>query len=130
MSKMQRDKGKRFEQLIAKEMRKVFGGHVRRGWQARDGKDAPDVVGTPFWIECKHHKKVNIKAALKQAKDDCVLSTNPNIPPLAICKDDREEPIVAMYLSDFIRLMEETNVAQNIQKPKRPYCSICDDYHK
>jgi len=111
-------------------MKKVFGDHVRRGWQSREGSDAPDVVGTPFWIECKHHKKVNIKAALRQAKEDCTLSSNPAFPVLAICKDDKEKPIAAMYLNDFMKLLEEINAAQNIQKQKRGYCPICDDYHK
>ncbi len=104
MGKAQREKGKRFEQAVAKDLRKIFGEKVGRGWQARSGIDAPDVVGTPFWIECKHHKKVNIRAALLQAVNDSNVH-NESMLPIAVCKDDKCDSIVALLWDDFLKLL-------------------------
>jgi hypothetical protein len=57
MGKYQRTKGHNFERLVAKMFRRWWP-EARRGYQYRDGAEAPDVVGTPFWVECKNHKKI------------------------------------------------------------------------
>ena len=45
MGRSEREKGKRGERATAKEIAERFGVDAHRGWQARDGADAPDVVG-------------------------------------------------------------------------------------
>ena len=97
-----RRKGRAWEQAVARMLRPLFGDAVKRGWQARSGKDAPDVVGTPYHIECKHGALVNLRAALKQA----IEATDGRV-PLVVAKDNRSEPLVVMRLSDWLKLEEE-----------------------
>jgi hypothetical protein len=65
----------------------------------------PDVEIPKFFIECKAHKRTNIKAALEQARDG-KKSEDDRI-PLAICKDDNRPIIVAMYYDDFLELLKD-----------------------
>jgi hypothetical protein len=61
-----RAKGQRFERHIAGVLAELWP-HAKRGFQARNGSDAPDVDGTPWWVECKHGAAVSIIAAYDQA---------------------------------------------------------------
>lgn len=68
MGRANRMKGKRWERQIARDMREIFGGDVRRGWQSREGDDEADNEGVPrFWVEAKHEKRPSLRAALRQA---------------------------------------------------------------
>ena len=106
-----RNKGKRWEQDVARIMRDIFGpDEIRRGWQSREGDDEPDIVGVPeFWVECKRQKRSNFRAALKQAKDAC---TDDRM-PLAICRDDPGDGTAStdsrtyaiMYFKDFEKFL-------------------------
>ncbi len=99
-----RRKGASFERWVVRRFREVFGTmQVRRGFQSRSGREAPDVDTPHFWIECKREKSTNPKSALQQAAD----AARKGYAPLAVCKDDRREPIVALYLEDFIDLIRE-----------------------
>ena len=62
--KLSRMKGKVFEREVARDLRAIYGEQVKRGWQAREGTDAPDVENVPYWVECKHHQRVNVRAAV------------------------------------------------------------------
>ena len=106
-----RRRGHSWEREIAIIFRELWP-EAKRGYQARGGtKEAPDVDGTPFFIECKRGKKTNIKAALAQADAACHQVTETGTvkvdtrPPIAICKDDRQKATVTMYLEDFMELM-------------------------
>lgn len=58
--------------------------------------------GTPFYIECKAEKKMpSVRGALIQAEE----ATDGRI-SVAICKKDREEPIVAMRMNHWLFLLE------------------------
>ncbi len=107
--KSSRRKGHDWERDVARQMRDIFGDRVKRGWQVREGTDAPDVDGTPFWIECKKGKKTNIRAALLQAQDAAghLHGAGDNRPPLAVCKDDGMRATATMYLDDFLDLVKE-----------------------
>jgi len=59
---------------------------ARRGWQARSGKDACDVEGTPFFVEVKRGKATNIKAAVRQA-----LAATDGRAVLVLTRDDHGE---------------------------------------
>lgn len=109
MSKAQRDKGKRWEQEAARLFREVYGEEVRRGWQARLGSDAPDVDGTPWWIECKVGARPNPIAALHQAQEAQKKSGDTRT-PIAVCKMDRTAPTVTMSLEDFIQLIQSLKI--------------------
>ena len=99
-----RRKGHDFEREMVRALADVFGlENVRRGIQARSGTEVPDVEAPMFWIECKRGRRTNIRAALAQAEEAC------HVPKwlLAICKDDNQRPIAAMYLEDLIDLLRE-----------------------
>ena len=80
--------------------RPIYGEHVRRGYQTRAGSEAPDVDLTPFWIECKRGKKVNLRAALRQATE-----ATDGRPCLVIGRDDREEAWAFMRAVDMIDIL-------------------------
>jgi hypothetical protein len=97
-----RRKGAGFERWTAKTFREALGDEsIRRGFQARSGAEAPDVDVPGWWIECKHHRRVNVFAALAQA----VAVAPAGRTPIAVVKNDREEPIVALRLADFLALI-------------------------
>jgi hypothetical protein len=102
MGKASRDKGKRWERAVAKDLREIYGQRIRRGWQAREGDDEADIHGTPwFWYECKHHKLVNYRAALRQA----TAAAPEGLRPVVVAKDDRLDPVVVLYWRDWLWLL-------------------------
>ena len=94
-------KGKKWERAVAEKLRPLFGARVKRGYQTRDGREAPDVDGTPFWVECKHGALVNLRAALAQA-----ISATDGRPPVVIAKDTGRSAVVLMRLEDWLALVE------------------------
>ncbi len=99
-----RRKGSAFERVLVQRFRDVMPhADVRRGLQFRSGAETPDVELPCFWLEAKHHQRVNIRAALKQAR----VGAPGGRWPVAVCKDDHEEPIVAMGFEDFLDLVHE-----------------------
>lgn len=88
-----RTKGHAFERLIANWFKQVYP-NAKRGLQCRDGSEVCDVTGTPFWIECKRMRKVNIEKAFDQACED----SKGEKPILVISKSDRGEILVSLDL--------------------------------
>ena len=104
MGRASRRKGHDWEREVATRFREIFGNEqVRRGLQSRSGEEVPDVEVPCFWIECKREKRTNPRAALTQAVD---AATKGRI-PIAVCKDDRRDPIVTLLLDDFLELVGE-----------------------
>ena len=100
-----RRKGHDFERAIRRELASVFGDDlVRRGLQYRGGMDCADVIAPGLWVECKAQRQTNPRAALAQAVR---CSEGRNLKPIAICKDDRCQPVVMMRLEDFLELLRE-----------------------
>lgn len=100
-----RRKGADWEREVARLFAAVFGGDkVRRGLQYRDGSDCADVVTPVFWVEAKRGKRTNAKAAMKQAQE---ASEGKGLYPIAVCKDDGEDPMVTLSLADFLDLAKE-----------------------
>lgn len=114
MGRAQRTKGHSFERKIAIAFRWIYE-RAYRGRQTQGGTaEAPDVDGTPFYIECKKEKKYpSIQRALKQAEE----GTDGRI-PLAITAKDRTEPIVSMRLNHFLWLCEHFFSARVIEEWK------------
>ena len=96
-----RRKGAAWERELVRRFRVEFPGRdIHRGAQARGGVEAPDVDVPGLWLEAKHGQKVNLRAALAQSLRDA----SPGRMPIAVCKDDRAEPVVILRLEDFITL--------------------------
>jgi hypothetical protein len=110
MSKMQREKGKRWERDVATLFREAMpGAEIKRGWQTRSGSDAADVECPLYWLECKVGKMPNPRAALKQATE----AAPKGRVPVAIVKDDRQEPFVCLSLDNFMDMVREHWAAMN-----------------
>ena len=112
-----RRKGHNYERTLARELKAEFPDlDIKRGLgQSRDGADVPDVEFPGYWLEAKRQKKCNIKAALEQAREAASRSGRPGpLVPVAICKDDRQPAIVAMYMDDWIKLHNQpARIKQN-----------------
>lgn len=73
MGRTSREKGKRGERECAAELAAVLGVTARRGVQYQGGPDSPDVVleGVPIHVECKRTERLDLYAAVDQARDEC-----------------------------------------------------------
>lgn len=103
-----RRKGHNYERELARELNAAFPHlDIKRGLgQTRDGSDVPDVEFPGYWIEAKRQKKCNVKGALEQAREAASRSGRPGpLVPVAICKDDRQPAIVAMFKDDWLDLI-------------------------
>lgn len=107
-----RVKGHNFERDVVHLFRAALGlddKQVKRGLsQPRGGTaEEPDVVvpdHVPLWIECKVGKLTNPRAALKQARKALTDRKIEKI-PVAVCKDDRTEPVAMLPLAAFAALV-------------------------
>ena len=101
--KHSRDKGARVERDIAKALSSYFGLPVkRRLGQARDGGEDIDCEALPFTIEVKARADVPaVQKFLEQARD---AARDTMKAPIAVVKGDRKQPIVVMYLTDWLEL--------------------------
>lgn len=108
--------GQTHERKIANALKHLFPG-ARRGYQVRGGTSkAPDVDGTPFYIECKHRKQPNILAALTQADLARYKVTEEGTkqvdfrPPVAITNKKFDKrghgDVVTMRFGDWLDLVE------------------------
>jgi len=103
LGKLSRRKGIKFELWLAKKLKEVWP-NARRGFQARDGNEQPDVLTDDrFWVEAKHGKKVNYRAALRQAKAAARVGSY----PVVVAKDDGESPVVVMDFDDWLDYVKE-----------------------
>ena len=104
MGLKERRKGRRFEQdLVNIFKRKTPTFEVERCYQYDIGHGRPDIKAGPFWIEAKHGKTPNPRAALRQVES--AADGQPDALPIAIIKDDHQEPFVVMRLSVFFRTL-------------------------
>ena len=103
MGKSQRDKGARVERDIAKALCSYFGLPVkRRLGQAREGGEDIDAPDLPFCIEIKARADAPaVQKFLEQAREAARADMRT---PIAIIKGDRKQPIVVMYLTDWLEL--------------------------
>lgn len=109
IGKLSRAKGKVFERAVAAQYREIFGDQVKRGWQAREGHDAPDIEGVPgLWVEAKHHQRVNYRAALEQAEEAAgKAGVLPAATPVAHCKDNGQPTVVILREDSWFALVKE-----------------------
>ena len=105
MSKMQRDKGARWEREVARRLEAAMpgSGAQRAMGQARGGGEAPDViVPGRYWIECKVGARPPLVRALEQAERD---RGDRDEVAVAVVKQDRQAPMVLLRLDDFEALV-------------------------
>jgi hypothetical protein len=101
-----REKGAAWERAVVNKFRYCMPDvdlDIKRGLQYRTGEETADIDMPVFWPECKAHKRVNIKAALRQAADTAPKGRI----PVAITKDDRQAPLATLLLDDFLDLVRE-----------------------
>jgi hypothetical protein len=102
--KRSRDKGRRWEQQVARDISAAVGCDSRRGLQYRDGADAPDVLtpGIPLHLECKAGGPAAYPwRALEQAQASASAGTY----PVAVCKQDRRPPTATLAVADLVELL-------------------------
>lgn len=98
-----RNKGASFERRVAAMFKLVWPDALRGIGQARSASEVPDVDGTPLWVECKKRKgNPDIPAALKQAR-----AATDGRPVVAVTAKDFEEPLVTMYLVDWLAFLHQ-----------------------
>lgn len=93
-------KGARGEREAASLLRQFYPDAKRGLQQRRDANEAPDVTGTPFWVEVKWQKRPSIHAAYEQAK-----AATDGRPVLIMTKRPRESVLVTMEWGMFEKLM-------------------------
>lgn len=104
-----RVKGKVYEREIANALKPVYPGAKRGIGQVRAAGEVPDVDGTPWWCETKHHKRSNIRKAYVQAVAAKATSSSPvhrTASVLVITRDTGVPPdLVTMDFNTFMQLI-------------------------
>lgn len=114
-----RQKGHNWERVVARMLGVAVRAECKRGLgQARATGEVADVDGVAgLWIECKVGARTNPRAALAQAtcatldhevrtrKVSIMVAADTAAMPIAVCKDDRKQPFVCMYLPDFLAIL-------------------------
>jgi hypothetical protein len=103
-----RRKGAQAERDLAKRFAEAMpGADCKRGiGQARRGSEVADCEVPRFFVESKHGKRPNPRAALAQCIEASEANGNGKT-PIAVIRDDRKEPFVCMRLDDFLGFVSE-----------------------
>ena len=102
-----KQKGARFERLLASKFRE-YGYEARRTAQyCGNTGDASDVVGLPgIHVEAKHAEAMRLYDWIEQAKRDAAANGNGNIPAV-FHKKNHAEILVTLTLDGFMQLYKE-----------------------
>lgn len=103
-----KQKGARFERLLASKLREYGYNDARRTAQyCGNTGDASDVVGLPgLHCECKHQERMNLYEWMAQAKRDARANEGHRLP--AVFHKKNNAPIlVTMELDDFMYIYRE-----------------------
>lgn len=102
-----RRKGHAFERWFAQVWR-VFDPTCKRNMSESQQAGHDIITNTPFGFQLKRWSnwRGNPNQVLKQAKDAC---SQLQI-PVAVVKTDRDEPVVCMYLDDWMELVALTPI--------------------
>lgn len=81
-----------------------------RGLSQTAGASTPDVDQTPFWIECKIGKRINLFAAYEQAKSDLAKEQKKgrylDLMPIVCARQDRKDGVVMVSAETFAEILE------------------------
>lgn len=98
-------KGVEFGRQVRRRLAGIFGAHLVRRVQQTPGATAvPDVIAPGLVVECKSAKRNCMKPALEQAVREALGRRGW---PVAVCKQDRQQPTVTLRLEDFLALLRE-----------------------
>ena len=104
MGKMSRDKGRRFELVLAARLRDHGYKDCRRGQQFCGAKGNADVIGLPgIHIEAKHCEQMRLYDWIAQAKHDA----GGKALPAVFHKKNNATILVTMELDDWMELYRE-----------------------
>ena len=105
MSKFSREKGKRFERILAGLLREYgYDAHRTAQYCGKSG-DAADVLGLPgLHLEAKHQEKMHLYDWYNQAKRD---SSGKGLIPVVMHKQNNKEILVSLSLEDFMTIYRE-----------------------
>lgn len=110
-----KQKGARFERLLASKFREYGYSEARRTAQyCGNTGDASDVVGLPgIHVEAKHQEKMQLYDWMDQAKRDS--AGKGNIPAVFHKKNDHNI-LVTMELDDFMQIYREYEAGMNFKE--------------
>lgn len=121
MGTMSRNKGKRGERELAREMTRLFGVEARRGCQFQGGPDSPDVhIDIPgIHVECKRTERFRLYDAINQALKDAgagqvpIVMHRSNLNPwvAVVLLDDL--PKLASIISEAMERLEKQKGAES-----------------
>lgn len=117
LGRSSRNRGKDYERNCAKALLEVYPLARRLYGQSRKGSDAPDVGGTPFWIECGTGSTQAIRKKLLQGLHDTATSEDPrwkDKPVLTMIRTKSDEHLVTMERGQFIKLLGQLEAAWKI----------------
>lgn len=114
MGKMQREKGARFERLIAGLFKDWGYRAFRTAQYCGKSGDAADVEGVPgIHIECKHCEKMALYDWMAQAIRD-TKAEKKNNKPVVIHKANNKPILVTMLFDDWMELYREWEAGRDI----------------
>jgi len=115
MGKMSREKGKRFERLVA-SLFKDWGYDAHRTAQFRGNTgQAGDVEGVPFiHIEAKHQERMNLYEWIEQSESDARAEGKGNL-PVVIHHANLKPILVTMRFEHWIQLYNEYAAGKEIE---------------
>lgn len=108
MGRTNRRKGKTYERETANALKAVWPAARRLYGQSRKGADAPDVGGTPFWVECGAGGTIAIRDKVLQALRDSAASEDPRYAGrlcVVFTRTVKNEHLVTMTRDHFLQLM-------------------------
>ena len=89
-----RQKGHTFEREVGHLFKPYFPEAKRCLSQSRGGNEGADIQGTPWFIECKRGKRVNIRKAFEQSHRNAEPDMQGKI--LVVSKEDQKPVVVSM----------------------------------
>lgn len=105
MSTFSKEKGKRFERLIARMFREFgYNAHRTAQYKGKTG-DAGDIEGVPdIHVECKHQEKMQLYAWMEQSIRDTEAEGKGAL-PVVIHKENKKPILVTMRYEDWVKLL-------------------------
>lgn len=112
--RINRTRGGEYEREVANALKPIYPKARRSVGQAREGANAPDVVGTPLWIECTKSSGVKVVEKMAQGLVDSAVCPDPNYRGRAVVVFSRHKPsrldLVTMRREDFLELLRDVEL--------------------
>lgn len=118
MSRLARERGRKFEIEVAKAFSAHFGREFKRKLgQARDSGNDIDVG--PFVVECKRTRRLGFLSTwMQQAVDAVAARGEPFTVPIVVSREDEGKALVTMHLCDFLHLAERHVTGYYEERPE------------